>query len=62
MLTDFFERVISVVTGAGGGERPGPPGRTRAPGLRTRLRELAPDGIDVVIDTFGGGYVDLAIA
>ncbi|MEU8379537.1 zinc-binding dehydrogenase, partial [Streptosporangium sp. NPDC048865] len=32
------------------------------PGLRTRLRELAPDGIDVVIDTFGGGYVDLAIA
>ncbi|MGW5741021.1 NADP-dependent oxidoreductase [Amycolatopsis sp. NPDC003861] len=26
-----------------------------------RLQELAPDGIDAVIDTFGGGYVDLAI-
>ncbi|WP_043728092.1 NADP-dependent oxidoreductase [Kutzneria sp. 744] len=31
------------------------------PGLSARLRDLAPSGIDAVIDTFGGGYVDLAI-
>lgn len=31
------------------------------PGLADRLRALAPDGIDAVIDTFGGGYVDLAL-
>jgi len=31
-------------------------------GLEQRLRELAPDGIDALIDTHGGGYVDLAIA
>jgi NADPH:quinone reductase len=31
-------------------------------GLADRLRALAPDGIDVFIDTHGGGYVDLAVA
>ncbi|MFF5553861.1 NADP-dependent oxidoreductase [Streptomyces olivaceoviridis] len=31
------------------------------PGLRERLRKLAPHGIDAVIDTHGGGYVDLAV-
>ncbi|MFI2364060.1 NADP-dependent oxidoreductase [Promicromonospora sp. NPDC019610] len=30
-------------------------------GLRERLQELAPEGIDAVIDTFGGGYIDLAV-
>lgn len=30
-------------------------------GLRSRLRDLAPGGIDAVLDTFGGGYVDLAV-
>ncbi|MGI5502287.1 NADP-dependent oxidoreductase [Lentzea sp. CA-135723] len=34
---------------------------TYGPGLSTRLREMAPGGIDAVVDTFGGGYVDLAI-
>ena len=32
------------------------------PTPHARLRELAPDGIDALIDTHGGGYVDLAIA
>ncbi|MGW5741013.1 NADP-dependent oxidoreductase [Amycolatopsis sp. NPDC003861] len=31
------------------------------PRLRDQLQELAPNGIDAVFDTFGGGYVDLAI-
>jgi len=26
------------------------------------LRELAPDGVDAFVDTFGQGYVDLALA
>jgi NADPH:quinone reductase-like Zn-dependent oxidoreductase len=30
-------------------------------GLAERLREEATEGIDVFIDTFGGGYVDLAV-
>lgn len=31
-------------------------------GQAERLRAAAPDGIDAFIDTFGGGYVDLALA
>lgn len=31
-------------------------------GLETRLRALTPDGLDAVIDTFGGGYVELGLA
>jgi NADPH:quinone reductase-like Zn-dependent oxidoreductase len=30
-------------------------------GQAERLREAAPDGLDAFIDTFGGGYVDLAL-
>jgi NADPH2:quinone reductase len=30
-------------------------------GLDRRLREAAPEGIDAFVDTFGGGYVDLAV-
>lgn len=30
-------------------------------GLGHRLREAAPDGIDAMIDTFGGGYVELGV-
>ena len=30
-------------------------------GLAERLREVAPEGIDAFIETFGGGYVDLAV-
>jgi NADPH:quinone reductase-like Zn-dependent oxidoreductase len=30
-------------------------------GLAERLRAAAPEGVDSVIDTFGGGYVELAI-
>jgi NADPH:quinone reductase-like Zn-dependent oxidoreductase len=30
-------------------------------GLADRLRAAAPDGIDTFIDTFGGGYVELAV-
>ncbi|MEV5648622.1 NADP-dependent oxidoreductase [Nocardia sp. NPDC052254] len=30
-------------------------------GLADRLRALAPDGIDAFVDTFGSGYVDLAV-
>lgn len=30
-------------------------------GLEDRLRELAPDGIDAFLDTFGSGYVELAL-
>nr|WP_218163296.1 NADP-dependent oxidoreductase [Actinoplanes philippinensis] len=30
-------------------------------GLQSRLQAMIPDGLDAVIDTFGGGYVDLAI-
>ncbi|MEV4343265.1 NADP-dependent oxidoreductase [Actinoplanes sp. NPDC049596] len=32
------------------------------PGLEARLRSMAPGGVDAVIDTFGGGYVELALA
>ncbi|MCY1143615.1 nitroreductase/quinone reductase family protein [Actinoplanes sp. Pm04-4] len=32
------------------------------PGLESRLRAMTPDGLDAVIDTFGGGYVELALA
>jgi NADPH:quinone reductase len=31
-------------------------------GLEDRLRALAPDGVDAMLDTHGGGYVDLALA
>jgi NADPH:quinone reductase-like Zn-dependent oxidoreductase len=31
-------------------------------GLEQRVRELAPDGVDALIDTFGPEYVDLAVA
>jgi len=31
-------------------------------GLAERIRAAAPDGVDAVIDLFGGGYVDTAIA
>lgn len=31
------------------------------PGLEARLRSMTPDGVDAFIDTFGGGYVQLAI-
>jgi NADPH:quinone reductase len=34
---------------------------TYGDGLGHRLREAAPDGIDAMIDTFGGGYVELGI-
>jgi NADPH:quinone reductase-like Zn-dependent oxidoreductase len=34
---------------------------TYGDGLADRLRAAAPDGIDAFIDTFGGGYVQLAI-
>lgn len=30
-------------------------------GLEQRLRDAAPEGIDAFVDTFGGGYVDLAV-
>jgi NADPH:quinone reductase-like Zn-dependent oxidoreductase len=30
-------------------------------GLKDRLLEAAPNGLDAMMDTFGGGYVDLAI-
>ncbi|MGO9487591.1 MAG: NADP-dependent oxidoreductase [Solirubrobacteraceae bacterium] len=30
-------------------------------GLAERLREVAAEGIDAFVDTFGGGYVDLAV-
>ncbi|WP_250009922.1 NADP-dependent oxidoreductase [Actinoplanes sp. M2I2] len=30
-------------------------------GLADRLREVAPSGIDAFLDTYGGGYVDLAV-
>jgi len=30
-------------------------------GLADRLRAAAPDGLDAFVDTFGGGYVDLAV-
>jgi NADPH:quinone reductase-like Zn-dependent oxidoreductase len=30
-------------------------------GLGERVRAAAPDGVDAMIDTFGGGYVDLAV-
>ncbi|MEU8241133.1 NADP-dependent oxidoreductase [Actinoplanes missouriensis] len=32
------------------------------PGLFGRIRELAPDGVDAYVDTFGSGNVDTAIA
>ncbi|MBL7260192.1 zinc-binding dehydrogenase [Actinoplanes sp. LDG1-01] len=32
------------------------------PGLEARLRAMTRDGLDAVIDTFGGGYVELALA
>ncbi|MEU8234475.1 NADP-dependent oxidoreductase [Actinoplanes sp. NPDC048967] len=31
-------------------------------GLEARVRAMTPEGIDAFIDTFGGGYVELAIA
>lgn len=31
-------------------------------GQRERLEAVAPEGVDALIDTFGGGYADLAIA
>ncbi|THG34282.1 NADP-dependent oxidoreductase [Glaciibacter flavus] len=31
-------------------------------GLEERIRELAPDGVDAMLDTHGDGYVDLAVA
>ena len=34
---------------------------THGEGLAERLRSIAPEGIDAFIDTFGGGYVDLAV-
>jgi NADPH:quinone reductase-like Zn-dependent oxidoreductase len=34
---------------------------TYGDGLAERLRAAAPQGIDACIDTFGGGYVDLAV-
>ncbi len=34
---------------------------TYGDGQAERIREAAPDGIDAFIDTFGGGYVELAI-
>ena len=34
---------------------------TYGEGQAERIREAAPDGIDAFIDTFGGGYVELAI-
>jgi NADPH:quinone reductase-like Zn-dependent oxidoreductase len=34
---------------------------TYGDGQAERIREAAPGGIDAFIDTFGGGYVDLAI-
>jgi NADPH:quinone reductase-like Zn-dependent oxidoreductase len=34
---------------------------TYGDGLAERLRAVAPQGIDAFIDTFGGGYVDLAV-
>ena len=34
---------------------------THGEGLAERLRALAPEGIDAFVDTFGGGYVDLAV-
>jgi NADPH:quinone reductase-like Zn-dependent oxidoreductase len=34
---------------------------TYGEGQADRIREVAPAGIDALIDTFGGGYVDLAI-
>lgn len=30
-------------------------------GQRTRISEVAPDGVDAFVDTFGAGYVDLAV-
>ena len=34
---------------------------TYGDGLADRLRAAAPDGLDAFIDTFGGGYVELAV-
>jgi NADPH:quinone reductase-like Zn-dependent oxidoreductase len=34
---------------------------TYGAGVATRVREVAPDGVDAFIDTFGDGYVDLAV-
>ena len=34
---------------------------TYGDGQAERIREAAPDGIDAFVDTFGGGYVELAI-
>jgi NADPH:quinone reductase-like Zn-dependent oxidoreductase len=35
---------------------------TYGDGVADRIREAAPDGVDALIDTFGGGYVDLALS
>ncbi|WP_188781374.1 NADP-dependent oxidoreductase [Marmoricola endophyticus] len=31
-------------------------------GVEARVRDVAPDGVDAFLDTFGSGYVDLALA
>ncbi len=31
-------------------------------GVAERIREAAPDGVDAFVDTFGGGYVELAVS
>jgi len=30
-------------------------------GLKQRIRSLAPDGVQALLDAYGGGYVDLAL-
>jgi NADPH:quinone reductase-like Zn-dependent oxidoreductase len=34
---------------------------TYGDGVADRIRAAAPDGVDALIDTFGGGYIDLAL-
>jgi NADPH:quinone reductase-like Zn-dependent oxidoreductase len=31
-------------------------------GVAERIREAAPDGVDAFLDTFGGGYIELAVS
>jgi NADPH:quinone reductase-like Zn-dependent oxidoreductase len=35
---------------------------TYGDGLEERIRQAAPDGVDAFVDTYGNGYVDLALA